>query len=242
MEGALTELIGTRPADFVATRNRLVAELKVAGDAEAARELAKLRRPSLVDWALNVTVREQPELTAEWIAAAEAATDAQSSGGGELRATLTELRTVTNRFVKAVGSRAPAGDVAQALVRLAADPDLVGAFRRGTLGFDVDGEFATAAEVTTPAPKRTPRATPAPPDERAKAAVAAAQRELAQAESMRAEAEAELAQAADALDVARQAVHQAEREHLALQRRHAAAQRLAVEAADALRHAERALS
>lgn len=234
MDAALTELLGTRPADFVAVRNRLVAELKEAGDADGARRLAKLRRPSLVDWALNVTVREQPELAAEWIAAAETATSAQSSGGAELRA-------VTNRFVKAVGKRAPAGDAAQALGRLAADPDLIGAFRHGTLGFGIEGEFATATEVAGPAPKRTPRPTRAPSDEKAKAAVATAKEDLAEAEAAHEQAEADLARATETLDEARRATQQAERDHLAAQRRLAAAHRLVVEAADALRHAERKL-
>ncbi|HWL43630.1 MAG TPA: hypothetical protein VNQ73_11850 [Ilumatobacter sp.] len=240
MDDALAELLAARPAEFVATRNRIVAELKAAGEAEPARQLAKLRRPSLVDWALNMTVREHPELVAEWIAAAEVAAGAQASGGSELRASLSTLRAVTARFVKAVGWRAPAGDVSQALSRIAADIALAGPLRAGTLGFDVHGTFATAADPTATARPPKPAS---PPDTAPRvAAAAAAAAELAEAEAIYTNAEADLADAATALERARATAQRAERDHLAAQRRLAAAHRIVVAARDQLQRAERKLT
>ena len=43
---SLAELYRSAPADFVATRDRLVRELKAAGDTDAARTLAKRKKPT----------------------------------------------------------------------------------------------------------------------------------------------------------------------------------------------------
>ena len=49
----LAELFRVPPEQFTATRNRLVAELRRAGEAAAAAALTKLPRPTLVVWAIN---------------------------------------------------------------------------------------------------------------------------------------------------------------------------------------------
>lgn len=237
MDDALVELIETPPPAFVATRNRLVAELKAAGDATGAAAIAKLRRPALVDWALNVTVRESPELAEAWADAADRARDAL---GGDVRQALLALRAATTDLVGAAGDRAPAGDVAQALVRIAADPELVEALRSGTLGFDVGGGRVTAAATTKPAARadRAPRA-PDVAKARAEAARAEARAALAEAEDAQQVAEQDVTRAAEELDDARRQAQAAERAHLAAQRRLAAAQRLVVEAREQLARAER---
>lgn len=222
MERALPELLRTPPADFVATRNRIVAELKAAGDADRARELAALRRPALVDWALNVTAAEHPASIAEWATAAEAA---QLAVGADLRAALADLRAATTAVVRVVGRRAPAGDVAQALTRVAADADLIGALRAGRLGFAIDGEFATATEKVAPSGPRT-----IPTDLARQAAQEAAARALAEAKAAESAAEADLDAAAEGVAAAREALVDAERVHVAAQRRLTAARRLVADA------------
>ncbi|HXF35959.1 MAG TPA: hypothetical protein VNO17_02120, partial [Actinomycetota bacterium] len=59
------------PEGFVAARDALAAELRGAGDAEAAREVRSLRRPTVAAWAVNRLVRGHPEALAELLEAGE---------------------------------------------------------------------------------------------------------------------------------------------------------------------------
>jgi hypothetical protein len=54
---ALERLYAARPNEFTRTRNSLVAELRKSHDADAAREIARLRRPSAALWAVNQLAR-----------------------------------------------------------------------------------------------------------------------------------------------------------------------------------------
>jgi hypothetical protein len=47
------------PAEFTATRNRLAAELRKNGHADAARAVARLRKPSAALWAVNRLARTE---------------------------------------------------------------------------------------------------------------------------------------------------------------------------------------
>ena len=49
----LARLLAVPPGEFTATRNRLAAELRKNGQADAARALATLRKPSAPLWAVN---------------------------------------------------------------------------------------------------------------------------------------------------------------------------------------------
>jgi hypothetical protein len=72
---ALIQLFSVSPDEFVATRDRLAAELARGGHKEESRELKKLRRPSPTAWATNQVVRH-----------ARAAVDAFLAASDELRA------------------------------------------------------------------------------------------------------------------------------------------------------------
>jgi hypothetical protein len=74
VEAAADELYGAAPGDFVARRQELAATARTAGDADAARRLKALRRPTLAAWASNRFVRAQ---TAE---AEQFAASARTSG------------------------------------------------------------------------------------------------------------------------------------------------------------------
>src|SRR5467141_1386065 len=50
---ALERLYAVAPKDFTRARNALAAELRKSRDADAAREIARLRRPSAPLWAVN---------------------------------------------------------------------------------------------------------------------------------------------------------------------------------------------
>ena len=62
LAAALDELYGCDPGEFVAARKRLAADLRTAGEKDAAKELLAARRPSTAAWALNQVVRRQPDV------------------------------------------------------------------------------------------------------------------------------------------------------------------------------------
>src|SRR4051812_44776528 len=51
------DLFALDPSEFTAARDRLVAELREAGDKGAAAEVKALRRPTVTAWALNQLAR-----------------------------------------------------------------------------------------------------------------------------------------------------------------------------------------
>ena len=101
----------------MAARDRLAAELKEAGKTDAAAEVKKLRRPSVVAWAVNVTSRERPEDVQALREAGRALRRAQrkalSGGGGEDLREATDARralvqTLADAGVAAIGERGAA--------------------------------------------------------------------------------------------------------------------------------------
>jgi len=57
LDDALDELYGADLGAFVAERTRLAKQLKQEGDADAAAELTKLRKPNVAAWTLNQLAR-----------------------------------------------------------------------------------------------------------------------------------------------------------------------------------------
>ncbi|MEV4758033.1 hypothetical protein AB0J86_23355 [Micromonospora sp. NPDC049559] len=102
------------PEGFVAARNEAVAAARAAGDADTARELAKLRKPTLAAWLVNLLAIRRPDLVAE-LAELSAA----------LRAAQRELRGPRLRELSGQRRAAVAGLVAEARSLAAeADPGL----------------------------------------------------------------------------------------------------------------------
>ena len=225
------ELYALGPSEFVAGRKRLAADLKSAGEKDAAASFLKLRKPTVLEHALNQTARSDPDAVGAWAAAVEVVGDAQSAaiGGGDagpLREATAQLRAATARLVKA-GSRhagaAKSGEVATFLAGLAT-PSGTSLLRRGVLGSaapDADDDlFAGAPEpparpATEPAGSRVANRTkpaadqPAPtrgPSKQALQRHAAALEKAARArDTAEREVErlsAELARAQDRLDAA----------------------------------------
>ncbi len=60
LAAATAELYAVAPDEFVATRTRLVQDARAGGDASLAKEVGRLRRPTVAAWAVNCTVRERP--------------------------------------------------------------------------------------------------------------------------------------------------------------------------------------
>src|SRR3989441_10097220 len=60
---ALERLYAVAPRDFTRARNALAAELRESRDADAARAIARLRRPSAPLWAVNqLSLHARPAL------------------------------------------------------------------------------------------------------------------------------------------------------------------------------------
>lgn len=59
---AMQSLYAAAPDEFMAARSALVAAAKADGDAPAATEIGKLRKPSLAAWAVNLAARTVPDV------------------------------------------------------------------------------------------------------------------------------------------------------------------------------------
>ncbi len=210
-----TELYGLPLDAFTATRNSKARELKAAGDEQAARRVATLKKPTTAAWLVNQLVRREREQV-----------DLLLDLGRELRAGMAgvaaeELRLLTKRRYQLVsvlvntalsyaGSRRPGGDVAgevqSTLEATLADPDSADAVAAGCLteplqvtGFGFAGRPDVIPEGDTPGPDADVLDMAAHRERRAKLLdaarerVAQAQTELDEAEGRRAELEEVLA-------------------------------------------------
>jgi hypothetical protein len=111
---ATRDLFALPAEEFIAARDRLAGELKDAGKAEEAAAIKKLRRPSVVAWAVNAAARDRPEDVIALRDAGQALRRAQrkalSGGGGEDLRRATEerralIQTLTDAGVAAIGPR-----------------------------------------------------------------------------------------------------------------------------------------
>ena len=173
------DLFMVPPEDFVAARNSVVKALKAAGDREQAALVAAWRRPSIVDWALNVVASEHADVVKEFVEAAAAGRSAQSAavsgrGGDDLRTAIGELRDAIGRVVRradevAVRSGKARGaltaTVTSRLTEVAATPDLAEQLVQHRLGsgeVEVDDVFAgPSSGPSTTTKERTDRPTKA---------------------------------------------------------------------------------
>ncbi|RFS81149.1 hypothetical protein D0T12_33900 [Actinomadura spongiicola] len=102
---AADELYGVRPAEFVATRKRLVEDAKAAGDAPLAKRVGALRRPTLSAWAVNLLARSAADELGRLLDVGDEIRAAWGSGGG--------LGDLEQRRARLVGSLVrTAGDLA----------------------------------------------------------------------------------------------------------------------------------
>lgn len=96
-------LYAAHPDGFVAARDEAAAAARAAGDAPGAREIARLRKPTVAAWLVNLLALRRPDLMAELIGLAEALRSAQR----ELRGPrLRELSTRRRELVAALVAQA----------------------------------------------------------------------------------------------------------------------------------------
>jgi hypothetical protein len=156
------DLYGLEPSEFVAARDALARRLRAAGDRAAAADVAKLRRPSTVAWALNRAAREHPELLERALDGGQrlrAATEAAVGGdvAGLREATAVE-RSASDRFLDEAESNlgrsaATQPKLAATLRAAAVDAEVADALRRGVLTTDHEASgFGFAADFAIGAP------------------------------------------------------------------------------------------
>jgi hypothetical protein len=253
----LRHLYTLPPEEFVAARNALAKELRAAKDREGAALVAKLRRPAVPEWALNVVAAEQPKLVDSVVDAAARVRDAQTAAvegreGGDVRAALRDLRENGQALLAAAekaisrSGRPSAPQMAALAGHLAeiTGNEAVGEqLRGGHLGSaDVDTVDPFAGLAPAPKHQRTPAREPepvAPVEDRA----ARRERERAATAARKAKdaADAKVAKARAAVDDAAAKVEQAQARLDAAAEAHTALASLAEQAAAALADAESAL-
>ena len=87
------------PREFVGARNALAAQLAKRGKAAEARQVARLRRPSPVAWALNRASAARPRELGTLLDAVDRLRRAQL-GGGDLRAAMERYRAAFEPLVR----------------------------------------------------------------------------------------------------------------------------------------------
>lgn len=116
MPGPSTELVQqlyrTPPDRFVAARDAAVADARRAGDPSTARQLARLRRPTVAAWLVNLLAIRRPDLVADLVELAD-----------ELRTAQRELRGPRLRELSAQRRAVVGAMVAEVRKLAAAEPD-----------------------------------------------------------------------------------------------------------------------
>jgi hypothetical protein len=220
LEGALDELYGVDPSEFVATRKRLATDLRASGEVDAAKELASARRPTNAAWALNQLVRRHPMLVERFLLRSRELQQAQDRA---LSGKPDELRDATRSQRQAMAAATQAamavlGDdateayrtqIAATLQAASVDEETAGGLQQGRLTREVTGStgFPDAGPLSIAKPARSPKskgASPARPNHAGKPETQASR-------ARRARAEAELASAESSLRTAKDAITSAEK-------------------------------
>ncbi len=99
----IRRLYAAPPDRFVAARDAAVAQARQSGDPRTAREIAKLRRPTVAAWLVNLLAIRRPELVADLTQLAESLRAAQRDlRGGTLRELSAQRRAVVGALVAEV--------------------------------------------------------------------------------------------------------------------------------------------
>jgi hypothetical protein len=267
-EVVLGRLYALPPEQFVAERDAAVAAARHAGARADAAAIARLRRPTVAAWLVNLLARQRPELIGELLDLGSALREAQYElRGSDLRELSERRRAAVAALVEEARRLAPPqrraslplGEVEATLGAALAEPEVAERVRAGTLtkavgyaGFGevprprlrlIDGGAGLLAEAEPPAEGvpagRAGKVTEADSEQRARAEEAAAER--AEAARTRAKAaQAELRRATQAEQDAARALAELSTQLDDLRRRHTQAEVALREARMRRKTAERA--
>ena len=229
---SLEALYAAPLASFITERNRLAAEMRAAGEGDAAKELARCRRPTASAWAVNQLYWHEREAFDALFAAAARLRKGDLKGTGAYREALRELHrraavilrksphTPTDTTMRRV-----TGTLAAVAAAGSFDPDPPGALTadREPPGFEAIDTVAATTRVARP------ERTTARPEDRAK--------KQAEAKARQAERQRLVA----ALREAQAAVRDRERASALRQKELHAAEKAVADARDVVRDLEREL-
>jgi hypothetical protein len=233
-EAAVDDLYDLPAGEFVAARDQLVKRLRQEKQREAAAEVAKLRRPSVVAAAVNRVARSHPDDVDALLDAGAALRDAQEGAvggasrgqsGDALREAMRARRDVVRRLageaVKLAGSEAHRDEVVATLEAASVDADTGDLVRRGRLTKEVappawgDVPMADVQLRPAPAKKKTQAEKPGAKKKASQKDELAERRERVKREKER---EKERAKRAGTAADARRAAGEAEAEVAALEK------------------------
>lgn len=246
MDEITRRLYGVDPAQFTEARTAAVAEAKARGDAKAAADLGKLRKPTMGAWAINLLAINKPALIKQLADLSRKLRDAQRElQGAELRKLAQERRTLVASLVseaqKLAGKASlPLFEIEATLNAALADDDVAKTVQSGRLTKTVayDGFGLAAGPDEDDSADREPRTKPKAADSARRKHEA----ELAEAKQSQDAAQAELRRAENAEVQATQALSEADDELHELRQRRAAIAEELNQARHALRFAQRALT
>ena len=166
---AVDALFALAPAEFTAARNALVKGLKAEERRDEAAAIERLRRPTVVAWALNQVARTRPDDVARLVEAAAAVGEAQRAllDGGEAAALRSaaadrqQAAAVVARSARELAGTNHGDAVTSTLDAALADPGLVEALRTGRLTETLEAPagfgFGLGDDAAPPAPRRRRR-------------------------------------------------------------------------------------
>jgi hypothetical protein len=239
MADELDELYEVKPGEFTALRTKLAAAAKQRSDTDTAKQVSAARKPTVAAWVVNRVALRDQDIRTRLAGLGERLRDAHAAMDGDrIRKLSAEQRRLVEDVARAAfeeaeladPSAALRDDVTGTLQAAIADPDVASRLGRLTKaerwsGF---GEFSDTAMVFTPSRKTVsarekPADTPPHDDkhantqetarrerEKARAALAAAERTKADADAALTELQSDLAIARLRRDDARRRLQGAE--------------------------------
>ncbi|GAB1694477.1 hypothetical protein [Krasilnikovia sp. M28-CT-15] len=134
------------PDGFVATRTAAVAAARQAGDREAAKRYAALRKPTVAAWLVNLLALRRPDLVDELVELSAALRSAQRDlHGDQLRELSIQRRQMVSALVAVArdlaltqdpalsGAKLPLAEVEATLAAAVAEPEIAEQVRSGRL-------------------------------------------------------------------------------------------------------------
>lgn len=147
LSDAVDEIYAAPLADFVSTRTRWVAAAKDGGDADLAREIKALRKPTVAAHLLNTVARDEPEVVAALADLGERMRTAQSQGDG---AALADLRPERRERIDALVAAAGRAATARGVAFAAAAQDEVSATAVAVLADEGSGRALASGRLLRP--------------------------------------------------------------------------------------------
>jgi hypothetical protein len=215
LSAAVAELYRMPPEEFVSARAERVKALRDGGDADAAKQVAALRKPTVGAWLVNLLVADEPALAEQVTALADQLSTAQEQlSGDDLRALGRQRQELVSGLVaRARGLARGAGravtgsvldtEVESSLRAALADPDVAREVLSGQLTHAT--EFTGFGPASGSASTRPSKEAASGRKKAAKAGRASGQQETAAERTQaakRAKARERLREAQDSLEAA----------------------------------------